>query len=91
VEQGYRQLKRELGLDHFEGRNWNGFHHHAAMTFLAYGFLALERQRTNATAMAAPLETAEPLGGARRTSLPAVRRALQFFLDSLVGHANVTC
>ena len=45
VEQGYRQLKRELGLDHFEGRSWNGFHHHAAMTFLAYGFLALERVR----------------------------------------------
>jgi SRSO17 transposase len=45
VEQGYRQLKRELGLDHFEGRSWNGFHHHATMTFLAYGFLALERLR----------------------------------------------
>jgi SRSO17 transposase len=45
VEQGYRQLKQELGLDHFEGRSWPGFHHHAVMTFLAYGFLALERQR----------------------------------------------
>jgi len=47
VEQGYRQLKRELGLDHFEGRSWNGFHHHAAMTFLAYGFLALEQHRVH--------------------------------------------
>jgi SRSO17 transposase len=47
VEQGYRQLKRELGLDHFEGRSWNGFHHHAAMTFLAYGFLALEQRRAH--------------------------------------------
>jgi SRSO17 transposase len=45
VERGYEQLKGELGLDHFEGRGWPGFHHHAAMTFLAYGFLALERQR----------------------------------------------
>jgi SRSO17 transposase len=45
VERGYEQLKGELGLDHFEGRSWPGFHHHAAMTFLAYGFLALERQR----------------------------------------------
>jgi hypothetical protein len=44
VERGYEQLKGELGLDHFEGRSWPGFHHHAAMTFLAYGFLALERQ-----------------------------------------------
>jgi SRSO17 transposase len=46
VEQGYQQLKEELGLDHFEGRSWRGFHHHAAMTLLAYGFLLLERHRT---------------------------------------------
>ncbi len=45
VEHDYEQLKGELGLDHFEGRTWTGFHHHATMTFLAYGFLALERQR----------------------------------------------
>jgi SRSO17 transposase len=45
VEQGYQQLKEELGLDHFEGRSWRGFHHHAAMALLAYGFLLLERQR----------------------------------------------
>ena len=43
VEQGYQQLKEELGLDHFEGRSWRGFHHHAAMAFLAYGFLLLEK------------------------------------------------
>jgi SRSO17 transposase len=46
VEQGYQQLKEELGLDHFEGRSWRGFHHHACMVMLAYGFLLLERQRT---------------------------------------------
>jgi SRSO17 transposase len=45
VEQGYQQLKEELGLDHFEGRSWRGFHHHACLVLLAYGFLALERQR----------------------------------------------
>lgn len=45
VEQGYQQLKEELGLDHFEGRSWRGFHHHAAMVLLAYGFLLLERHR----------------------------------------------
>ncbi|AWM36740.1 Transposase DDE domain protein [Gemmata obscuriglobus] len=48
VEQGYQQLKEELGLDHFEGRSWRGFHHHAAMTLLAYGFLLLERDRLGA-------------------------------------------
>lgn len=45
VEQGYQQLKEELGLDHFEGRSWAGFHHHATLCCLAYGFLALERLR----------------------------------------------
>jgi SRSO17 transposase len=45
VEQGYQQMKEELGLDHFEGRSWRGFHHHAALVMLAYGFLLLERER----------------------------------------------
>ena len=45
VEQGYQQMKGELGLDHFEGRSWRGFHHHACLVMLAFGFLALERLR----------------------------------------------
>ena len=45
VEQGYQQMKEEMGLDHFEGRSWRGLHHHAAMVMLAYGFLLLERHR----------------------------------------------
>ena len=45
VEQGYQQMKEELGLDHFEGRSWRGFHHHVCLVMLAYGFLALEQQR----------------------------------------------
>jgi SRSO17 transposase len=46
VEQGYQQMKEELGLDHHEGRSWRGFHHHASLVMLAYGFLALEQRRT---------------------------------------------
>jgi SRSO17 transposase len=41
VEQGYQQLKEELGLDHYEGRSWQGFHHHVTLCFLAYAFLLL--------------------------------------------------
>ena len=41
-------MKEELGLDHFEGRSWRGFHHHAALVMLAYGFLLLERERMRA-------------------------------------------
>jgi len=40
IEQGYQQLKEELGLDHFEGRFWRGLHHHLALCFLAFCFLA---------------------------------------------------
>jgi SRSO17 transposase len=43
VERDYRELKQELGLDHFEGRAWRGFHYHASLCAIAHGFLALRR------------------------------------------------
>ena len=43
IEHGYQQLKEELGLDHHEGRSWNGWHRHVILTFLAYGYLTLLR------------------------------------------------
>lgn len=43
VERDYQELKGEIGLDHFEGRTWRGFHHHAALCALAHGFLSLRR------------------------------------------------
>jgi SRSO17 transposase len=45
IEQGYQQLKDELGLDHYEGRRWQGWHHHVTLTMMAFAFLALERMR----------------------------------------------
>jgi len=45
IEQDYSQLKDELGLDHYEGRGWPGWHHHVTLVSLAYGFLVLERLR----------------------------------------------
>jgi SRSO17 transposase len=45
VELGYQQMKEELGLDHHEGRSWRGFHHHACLVMLAFGFLTLEQRR----------------------------------------------
>ena len=39
IERDYQELKQELGLGHFEGRNWRGFHHHATLCIAAYGFL----------------------------------------------------
>jgi SRSO17 transposase len=43
IERDYQELKQELGLGHFEGRGWLGFHHHAALCIAAYGFLVAER------------------------------------------------
>lgn len=43
IERDYQELKGELGLDHFEGRTWNGFHHHVALCAAAHAFLALRR------------------------------------------------
>jgi SRSO17 transposase len=47
IELDYRQLKGELGLDHYEGRSYLGFHHHCAIVIAAHGFLTLERQNPN--------------------------------------------
>ena len=47
IELDYRQLKGELGLDHYEGRSYLGFHHHCALVIAAHGFLTLERQNPN--------------------------------------------
>jgi SRSO17 transposase len=43
IERDYQELKQELGLGHYEGRGWPGFHHHAALCIAAYGFLVAER------------------------------------------------
>jgi SRSO17 transposase len=43
IERDYQELKQEVGLGHFEGRGWRGFHHHATMCIAAYGFLISER------------------------------------------------
>ncbi len=57
IEQGYQQLKDELGLDHYEGRSWQGWHHHVTLTMLAFGFLAMEamyHKKNFWTALASP-------------------------------------
>ncbi|MGH8679400.1 MAG: IS701 family transposase [Burkholderiales bacterium] len=43
IERDYQELKQELGLGHYEGRSWRGFHHHASLSIAAYGFLVAEQ------------------------------------------------
>ena len=52
IERDYEELKQELGLGHYEGRNWRGFHHHATLCIAAYGFLVAERSRFSPSARA---------------------------------------
>ena len=61
IERDYQELKDELGLDHFEGRGWRGFHHHGALCIAAYAFLAAER---------ATLSPPAPLAFLRPARLP---------------------
>jgi SRSO17 transposase len=51
IEQQYRELKDDLGLDHFEGRRYQGWGHHTVLTAVAFTFLQLERARTSAVPM----------------------------------------
>src|SRR5205809_4225774 len=60
IERDYQELKQEVGLGHYEGRGWRGFHHHATMCIAAYGFLISER------------ETIPPLKTSFRRDLPDV-------------------
>ncbi len=58
IEQDYHQLKEELGLDHYEGRNWQGWHHHVTMVMLAHAFLTLETLRGKKNFWVDPAEDA---------------------------------
>ena len=56
IERDYEELKQELGLGHYEGRGWRGFHHHATLCTAAYGFLVAERSRFSPSARTGKLE-----------------------------------
>jgi SRSO17 transposase len=60
IERDYQELKQELGLGHFEGRGWRGFHHHATLCLAAYGFLVAERNRFSPSARVGRLQLPVP-------------------------------
>jgi SRSO17 transposase len=74
IERDYRELKQEVGLGHYEGRNWRGFHHHASLCIAAYGFLMLERlcgiKKNSARLKAPPLPEGFRPRGARPDAAP---------------------
>ena len=60
IERDYQELKQELGLGHYEGRSWRGFHHHATLCIAAYGFLLAERNLFSPSARAGNLGLSVP-------------------------------
>jgi SRSO17 transposase len=60
IERDYQELKQELGLGHYEGRGWRGFHHHATLCLAAYGFLVAERAAFPPSGAAAPFRLKAP-------------------------------
>jgi SRSO17 transposase len=77
IERDYEELKQELGLGHYEGRGWRGFHHHAVLCIAAYGFLLSERNRFSPSARAGHvrLSTPSPPTGFRPRGSPRSPRA----------------
>ena len=76
IERDYQELKDELGLDHYEGRGWRGFHHHGTLCMAAYCFLAAERGRLSPPQAVAFLEPASlPRGFVPRGSPREAREA----------------
>ena len=60
IERDYEELKQELGLGHYEGRGWRGFHHHAVLCIAAYGFLVSERNRFSPSVRAGHVRLSVP-------------------------------
>jgi SRSO17 transposase len=76
IERDFQELKDELGLDHYEGRGWRGFHHHGVLCMAAYCFLAAERGRLSPPQPVAFLQPAPlPEGFVPRGSPPKTRTA----------------
>ena len=71
VERDFQELKDELGLDHYKGRGWRGFHHHGVLCIAAYAFLAAERARLSPPVPLAFLQAASVPRGFRPRGAPA--------------------
>jgi SRSO17 transposase len=83
IERDYQDLKQEVGLGHYEGRGWRGFHHHAALCIAAYGFLVSERQTIPPSGPRKPGGCATPVipAGHRSRAAPDPARAPRRNLD----------
>ena len=70
IERDYQELEQEVGLSHFEGRSWRGFHHHASMSIAAYGYLMAERLRSQRRSKKKPWRSARRSAASTRLDPP---------------------
>jgi SRSO17 transposase len=89
IERDYQDLKQDLGLDHFEGRSWRGFHHHATLCIAAYGFLICERQTIPPSGPGRSAQEQDPALSRRRRprGTPAATRTTYPKLDHNIAPA----
>jgi SRSO17 transposase len=90
IERDYQELKQEVGLGHFEGRRWRGFHHHATLCIAAYGFLISERETIPPSGLRSTRHISQPAlpGGYRPRGSAAAARAAHRKFDC--DHAPTT-
>jgi SRSO17 transposase len=83
IERDYQDLKQEIGLGHYEGRGWTGFHHHGTLCIAAYGFLVSERETFPPSGPACPWRGTQPAlpDGYRPRGAPDTARAPRPQLD----------
>ena len=101
IERDYQDLKQDLGLGHYEGRGWRGFHHHTTLSIAAYGFLKAQRlkagsdasgKKTSFHAKHLPLPKITFLGAARHAQrhvanlITTLRFRLGVVLAIALGH-----
>ena len=73
IERDYQELKQEVGLGHFEGRGWRGFHHHGTLCIAAYGFLISERETIPPSGAHSPwLFSPSPVSSSYRPRVSAI-------------------
>jgi SRSO17 transposase len=80
IERGYQDLKQDLGLSHYEGRGWTGFHHHTSLSVAAYGYLIAQRLRTG-----------KEVGGKNRCATRNAYRSLRLHPSGQPSARSVTC
>jgi len=86
IERDYQDLKQDLGLGHYEGRGWRGFHHHACLSIAAYGFLLVQRLRhPDEVGGKNPPQNAKCLPYPRITNLEAVQRTQRHVPSSITS------